>query len=103
MSAYDRWRHSARMGSRTSDGGGIRLCDGPAGADAGVEAQMIVRHSGAARRAELGIQRFRVCVARIPEMTTAIYVVNTPTIAPIRHVVSAPETIDFNPSELISS
>ena len=28
--------------------------------------------------------------------------VNTPTIAPIRHVVSVPEAIDFNPSELIS-
>ncbi len=27
----------------------------------------------------------------------------TPTIAPIRHVVSVPETIDFSPSELISS
>ncbi|MDB5640333.1 MAG: hypothetical protein JWP51_5241 [Bradyrhizobium sp.] len=27
--------------------------------------------------------------------------VNTPTIAPIRQVVSEPETIDFNPSELI--
>ena len=29
--------------------------------------------------------------------------VSTPTIAPIRQVVSVPETIDFNPSELISS
>src|SRR6266576_790499 len=28
---------------------------------------------------------------------------NTPTIAPIRQVVSVPDTIDFNPSELISS
>src|SRR5450755_1499984 len=28
---------------------------------------------------------------------------NTPTIAPIRQVVRVPETIDFNPSELISS
>ena len=28
---------------------------------------------------------------------------STPTIAPIRQVVSVPETIDFNPSELISS
>ena len=29
--------------------------------------------------------------------------VNTPTIAPIKHVVSVPETIDFRPSALISS
>src|SRR5882724_12234933 len=29
--------------------------------------------------------------------------VSIPTIAPIRQVVSVPETIDFNPSELISS
>ena len=29
--------------------------------------------------------------------------VSTPTIAPIRQVVSVPDTIDFNPSELISS
>ena len=28
---------------------------------------------------------------------------NTPTIAPIRHVVSVPDTIDFSPSALISS
>src|SRR2546430_10456282 len=30
------------------------------------------------------------------------HVVSTPTIAPIRQVVSVPDTIDFNPSELIS-
>src|SRR5262249_36733361 len=29
--------------------------------------------------------------------------VNTPTIAPIRHVVIVPDTIDFSPSALISS
>src|SRR3982074_3031372 len=29
--------------------------------------------------------------------------VSTPTIAPIRHVVSVPDTIDFSPSALISS
>src|SRR5262249_27101104 len=31
------------------------------------------------------------------------YVVSTPTIAPIKHVVIVPETIDFTPSALISS
>ncbi len=40
--------------------------------------------------------------ARRPGMTD-IYQLNTPTIAPIRQVVSVPETIDFNPSALISS
>src|SRR5258706_8572939 len=34
---------------------------------------------------------------------TAENYVSTPTIAPIRQVVSVPDTIDFRPSELISS
>src|SRR5947199_9089755 len=71
MPAHGRWRYSLGVGSRTSHRGGIRLCDGPAGADAGP-----------------------------PAMTRYV---NTPTIAPIRQVVSVPDTIDFNPSELISS
>ena len=33
-------------------------------------------------------------------MTMACSYVNTPTIAPIRHVVSVPETIDFNPERI---
>ncbi len=37
-----------------------------------------------------------------PGMTIKLNV-STPTIAPIRQVVSVPETIDFNPSETISS
>src|SRR5260221_6200791 len=60
--------------------------------------------------AHRGISRFsdvqlHIVIRRFasPRNDRRDYVVNTPTIAPIRQVVSVPETIDFNPSELISS
>src|SRR5450755_691615 len=46
---------------------------------------------------------FRVRVFDTPRNDEGRRQLNTPTIAPIRQVVSVPDTIDFNPSELISS
>src|SRR5260370_42157933 len=87
MPAYDRGRHSAVVGSRAPDRGGLGVCDATIGADAG--AKKHGRHSG----------------ARVNERTRndAMHHVISPTIAPIRQVVIVPETIDFSPSELISS
>src|SRR5882672_1557189 len=115
MPAHDRRWHSPGGGSRASDGGGVGVCDGQAGADAGVEEVIVTRHSVAAPpgrrfaaladrlRAEPGISRFRGQRSASPRNDGVDHVVNTPTIAPIRQVVSVPDTIDFSPSELISS
>src|ERR1700730_1673187 len=100
MPAHDRRRYSLGVGSRASDRGGIGLCDGPAGADAGAEeALAVIPGQPAGLNPESRDSGFDG--SRRPGMTTAH--VNTPTIAPIRQVVSVPETIDFKPSELISS
>src|SRR6202022_2928671 len=101
MSVDGRGRHSLGVGSRPSHSGGIGVCGGQVGADVGVEEAIVNCQSRAAptgpRKARPD-DRLRV----EPGMTRRRHV-NTPTIAPIRQVVSVPETTDFNPSELISS
>src|ERR1700716_1401301 len=106
MSDHDRRRHSAFVGPRPSDRGGVGLRDGAAAADAGVEEIVfVIPGRREASNPESRDSPMRNCTSEAqpcgcPGMTDYV---NTPTIAPIRQVVSVPDTIDFNPSALISS